>query len=77
VLEQALAGARAYAGDLVEFRDAVTHLAALAVVGDGEAVGLVADLLDEVEDGRAAFEHDGVGLLSVDVDNLLAFRYGG
>ena len=38
MLEEALAGAGAYAGDVVEFGVAVAHLAALAVVGDGEAV---------------------------------------
>ncbi len=56
---------------------AVAHLAALAVVGDGEAVALVADLLDEVQDGRAAVEDDGVVLLAVDVDDLFALGDGG
>ncbi len=50
VFEQALAGAGAYAGDGVELGGAVADLAALAVVGDGEAVALVADLLDQVQD---------------------------
>ena len=72
VFQQALAGARADAGDGVEFGVAVAHLAALAVIGDGEAVGLVADLLDQVQHRRAAVEHDRVGLLAVDVDDLFA-----
>ncbi len=38
---------------------------------------LVADLLDEVQDGRAAVEDDGVGLLPVDVDDLFALGDGG
>ena len=73
MLEEALAGDGAYAGDVVELAGAVAHLAALAVVGDGEAVGLVADLLDDMEDGRAAVEDDGVVLLAVDVDDLFFF----
>ncbi len=76
MLQQALAGAWADAGDGVEFGVAVAHLAALAVVGDGEAVGFVADLLDEVQDGRAAVEDDGVGLLPVDVDDFFVFGDG-
>jgi hypothetical protein len=46
VLDQALAGSGAYAGDGVQFGLAVADLAAFAMVGDGEAVGFVADLLD-------------------------------
>ena len=60
-----------------EFGVAVAHLAALAVVGDGEAVALVADLLDEVQHGRAAVEDDGLVLLAVDVDDLFALGDGG
>ena len=77
VFEQALAGAGAYAGDGEQFAVAVAHLAALAMVGDGEAVALVADLLDEVEDRGAAVEDDGFVFLSVDVDDLFAFGDGG
>ena len=56
---------------------AVAHLAALAVVGDGEAVALVADLLDQVQHGRAAVEDHGLVLLPVDVDDLFALGDGG
>ena len=77
MLEQALAGDAAYAGDGVELGVAVAHLAALAVVGDGEAVAFVADLLDDVQDGRAAVEDDGVVFLAVDVDDLFALGDGG
>jgi hypothetical protein len=77
VFEEALAGDGAYAGDFVEFAGAVAHLAALAVVGDGEAVGFVADLLDDVQDGRAAVEDYRVVLLAVDVDDLFALGDGG
>ena len=51
VFEQPLPGARTDAGDGVELGVAVAHLAALAMVGDGEAVALVADILDEMQDG--------------------------
>ncbi len=77
VLEEALAGAGADAGDGVELGVAVADLAAFAVVGDGEAVALVADLLDEMEDGGAAVEDDGVVFLAEDVDDLFAFGDGG
>ena len=72
-----MAGDGAYAGDVVEFASAVAHLAALAVVGDGEAVALVADALDDVEDGGAAVKDDGVVFLAVDVDDLFALGDGG
>ncbi len=77
VLDEAVAGDGADAGDVVEFAGAVAHLATLAVVGDGEAVAFVADFLDDVEDGAAAVEDDGVVFLSVDVDDLFAFGDGG
>ena len=74
--EEALARGGADTGNLIEFADAIAHFAALAVIGDREAVGLVADLLDDVQDGAAAVEDDRFVLLSVDVDNLFAFRDG-
>jgi hypothetical protein len=77
VLEEALAGARADAGDGEEFRIAVAHLAALAVIGDGEAVRLVANALDEMQDRGAAVEDDGLVLLAVEVDDFFSFRDGG
>ena len=64
VLEEARARGFADAGDVEEFAVAVADLAALAVIGDGEAVGFVAYLLDEVQRGRVAVEDDGVVLLS-------------
>ena len=47
--EQALAGLGTYAGDGEEFGVAVAHGPALAVIADGEAVALVADELDQVQ----------------------------
>src|ERR1700691_3628842 len=77
MFQQALAGAGAYAGDGEELGVAVAHLAALAVVGDGEAVRLVADALDQMQDGRAAVEDDGLVFLSVEVDDFFSFGDGG
>ena len=49
-----LSGLGADAGDVEQFGAKGALLAALAVEGDGEAVGFVANLLDEVEPGSAA-----------------------
>ena len=71
--EQALAGLRADAGDVEQLGVAVAHGAALAMIADGEAVALVADELDRVQDGRAAVEDDGLVFVAVEVDDLFAF----
>src|SRR5204862_6667442 len=56
MLEQRALARRADAGDLVE-RVGADGLAALGAVGtDGEAVGLVAQALDEIEHGIARLE---------------------
>ncbi len=65
------------AGDSQQFTFAVAHLAALAVIGDGEAVALIANALDEMENRRAAVEDDGLILLPVDIDDLFALGDGG
>ena len=75
--EQTLAGLGAYAGDGEQFGVAVAHGAALAMVTDGEAVALVADELDEMEDGGAAVEDDGLLLVAVEVDDLFSLGDGG
>src|SRR5580704_15377343 len=72
MLDKAGAGARADAGDVEQLGLAVADFAALAVVGDGEAVRLIADALDEVQDGRAAVEDDRIVLLPVEVDDLFS-----
>ena len=73
MLDEALASAGAYAGDGVEFGLAVADLAAFTVVGYGEAVGFVTDLLHEMEDGGATVKYDGVVLLSEDIDDFFFF----
>ena len=75
--EEALAGLRADAGNVVQLGVAVAHGPALAVIADGEAMALVADDLDEMEDGRATVEDDGVVFLAVEVDDLFLLGDGG
>ena len=75
--EEALAGLRAYAGDVEELGVAVAHGAALAMIADGEAMALVADELDEMQDRRAAVEDDGLVFVAVDVDDFFALGDGG
>jgi hypothetical protein len=64
VLEQASAGEIADAGDVEQFAVPVADLAALAVIGHGEAMSFIANLLDEMKRGRVAVEDDRVVLLS-------------
>ncbi len=47
-----------------------------AVVGDGEAVGFVADALDEVQGGGVVREADGIGMTR-QKEKFFAFREGG
>jgi hypothetical protein len=75
--EETLAGLAAYAGDVEEFGVAVPHGAALAVVADGEAMALVADHLDQVQDGGMAIEDDGLVFVAVEVDDFFFFGDGG
>ncbi len=71
--EQPLASLRADAGNVQQFRVAVAHGAALAVVADGEAMALVADELDEMKHRRAAVEDDGLVFVAVEIDDLFSF----
>jgi hypothetical protein len=75
--EKPLAGLRAYAGDIEKLGVAVAHGAALAMIADGEAVALVADELDEMEDRGAAVEDDGLVFVAVYVNNFFALGDGG
>jgi len=77
VSEESPAGLRTDAGDGQQLGVAVAHGAALAMVADGEAVALVADELDEMEDGGAAVEDDGLLLVAVEIDDLFALGDGG
>ena len=80
MLQQATGGAFADAGNLTQFGRTVTHLAALAVEGDGKAVGLVADpgeepavptgrLLDPAGDLRELCERLNVSEVVVAMDD--------
>src|SRR5581483_12453348 len=54
VRQQPLARERTHARDIEQFRAAVAHGTALAMVADGKSVALVADHLDQVKHWRAA-----------------------
>src|SRR5437588_3290989 len=62
VLQQALLPSGPEAGDVVDGALGHALAAELAVIGDGEAVGLIADALQEVERLGLAPDADGVGL---------------
>ena len=47
------------------------------MIADGEAVALVADELDEMEDGGAAVEDNGLVFVAVDVDDFFFLGDGG
>jgi hypothetical protein len=47
------------------------------MVANGEAVTLVADDLDEMEDGRAAIENDGLVFVAVQINYFFALGDGG
>src|SRR3954452_6616158 len=72
MLEQATGGALADAGNFAEFGGTVANLAALAMEGDGEAMGFVADELHEVQNGIVMIEDDGIIFLSADVNDFFA-----
>ena len=76
LLQQALPASRPQPGHVVE--DALRHPLGpqLAVVGDGEAVGLVPDALQEVEGLGLPGDANGVGLTR-EVDLLEALGQGG
>ena len=73
MLQQTPGGHLSDALNLAEFGGVVAHLAALAMEGDGETVGLIANLLDEQQNRGVAVEDDGLVLLSVEIESLLAF----
>ena len=70
-------GGWAHAGDFAQGRFGLAFAAAEAMEGDGEAVSLVADLLDEVEDGIVAVELDGLVFLAVEVEDFFFFGDAG
>ena len=72
MFQQSARGAFADAGDFAQFSGAVADLAALAMESYGEAVGFVADELDQMQDRRVMVEDDRFAFLSVDVDDFFA-----
>lgn len=75
--EKFAGGGGANAGDIVEGGTGLAFAAAKAVEGDGEAVSFVADLLDQVEDGRVAVEDAGFVFAAVDVEDFFLFGDAG
>src|SRR5271168_100869 len=76
MLQQTPSCTLAYAGDLKKFGRAVAHLAAFAMEGYGEAMGLVPNQLNQVQHGRVMIERDRIFLLSVNIENLLSLGDG-
>lgn len=77
VFQQPSHGGLADAGNLQQLVGAVAHLAALAVECDGEAMGFVADDLNDVQDGRMVVEDYRFVFLPVDVYDFFALGDGG
>src|SRR5579884_645270 len=68
--QQALGGARADSGNLQQRRRGLALAAALTVEGDGEAVSFIANLLNQVQDGRMALQDDRFVFLAVHVKDF-------
>src|SRR5581483_2226186 len=77
MFEEATSGTRANPANLQKFGRAVSNLASLAVKGHSEAVRLVADQLNQVQDWGVMIEDDWLILLTVHVDDLLPLGNGG
>ena len=77
MLHQPLPGARPDAWDGIQLRDLIAHLPAFAVIGDSKAMAFVANLLDQMQHGRATIQHDRLILLPVHVDDLFFLGDGG
>ena len=71
VLEELLAALGTQTGNIIEDGGNHALVAQLAMEGDGEAVGLVAYVLDEVQRGTAAGQHDGTGVVPGHVELLV------
>lgn len=75
--EQALAGLRAYAGNVQQLGVAIPHGPALPVIADGETMALIANQLDKMEHGTAAVEDDGLVFVAVEIDDFFLLGDGG
>ena len=61
--QQRTAARRADAGDILQRRVHARLLAQIAVMGDAEAVGFIADALNEMQRGRLAVEQNALFLI--------------
>ena len=75
--EEALGGFWADAGNFEERGGGLALGAALAMKCDGEAMGFVTDLLDQMKHGRVTIENNWFALLAEDVKNLFFFGDAG
>ena len=75
--EQLRGGARTDSGDVQQPGTDARGRAAVAVEGDRKAVGFVADLLHQSQDGRVAVEAERIVLLAVHVNGLFALGDAG
>ncbi len=70
-------GARPDARDAIESGFCLPFGAAFAVKGDGKTVGLIADLLDEMQHRGVMFKNDGLVFLAENVKNFFFLRNAG
>src|SRR5580704_1408400 len=74
MFQQSPRRAGAHAWDFQQFRGTVAHLPAFAMKGYSEAMGFIANELNQVQYGRVMIERDRIFLLSIDVENFFALR---
>ncbi len=74
--QEFLGGTRTDAGNFAQGRLGLALAATEPVEGNGEAVGLVANLLDEVEDWGVAVEYAGFVFLAENIENFFFFGDG-
>ena len=67
----------AHAGDLAQCRLRLPRPAPLAVEGNRKSVGLITNLLNEVEDGRMPLQNNRLVFLTQDIKNFLFLRDAG
>jgi hypothetical protein len=72
-----LRGARADAGDIAKGSLRLALAAAQAMEGDRETVSLIANLLDEMQNGIVAVEDAGFVFLTIDVEDFFLLGNGG
>src|SRR5215831_3336672 len=75
--QKLLRGLETDARDVRKLRRQRPTAAAFTMKGDGEAVAFIADLLNDAEHRRTAFENGGIIFAPDDIDDLLFFGDAG